>query len=788
MYSSSNPLNLCRSALRDLLSWARRSWKTASFSIGVAIAIVHLTVAFVPFPDPIAPGLDTAWQYRLSQLAAEDAIFGRDAVSFYGALGYWLRGAVIGGDGDNFDSVFIVRLSVHLLLVAIALLKLARLRDPLMRWALAIGLIFPYALSDIVPVLQTEWQIGAAWLLLLSMREFWGKGRRPWAIGLGAAAGVIANASPDLGIAAIVSLLLCLGLRNWADWQRHPGLETGSCIVLELFETVLACGVTALLAIAPSDGDLLWRLVVAIGAAVTIGYGLLPRLLRRLPISRFVPAIGNAIARLDRRGDLKQIGACCIFAIVLVYIACFTEPSLLAYLRGYWSLTASYGSALSPAPSEAIVGFGGYLQGYVAALRDRLDVLPAGMTYGGSPLEWRLVTVEVLAIAIAVVLTVFWGDIATAIAVLPFVFVAIDRPSLGLDREVLAFVFSAPLLLAIVVSTWQPQRLRRVGNLVQIAMLLFCLWSFAYYVNTEDYAADRLRILAPDRVAAKLGKLLAPQRLQDEIERQSADNLVPLTLSDSTREKIGDRSVEILPWETTIVAANDFNWQPLPVVPLHLAYSAYLDRLNRDSLADAPRDLVFYRFESLADRHPFFDAPATAFQLWCDYQIDADLQPWISEELDDRNIETPPWLALSPRSRERCGAPTAETTLTASWNRQFGIATPQDTIVRAAIDVRYSWLGAIVKTLFHAPPVYLTVWDGANESDRYRLSPDNAIDGILLSPLPRTPEEAAQWFAGQFPKRIYGLEFSTANLGLFAPTIEVVLTEYQPRGVVDRRL
>ena len=786
MYPSSNPLTLCRSALRDLLIWTRRSWKTASFSLGVAIAIVYLTVAFVPLPDPIAPGLDTAWQYRLSQLAEDEAIFGRDAVSFYGALGYWLRGAIV---GDTFDSIFVVRLSVHLLLVAIALLKLSRTRDPLMRLALAVGLIFPYALSDIVPVLQTEWQIVAAWLLLLSVREFWNAGRRPWAIGLGAAAGVIINANSELGIAAIVSLLLFLGLRNAEDWQQEPSFETGSNIALELFETVLAFSVTAFVALAPSDGDLLWRLVVAVGVAVTIGYGLVPRLLRRLPIARLLPKLGDAIARLDRGDDLKQIAACIVFGVALVYLACFTEPSLLTYLRGYWELTASYGSSLNPAPSDTVVGFGGYLQGFVAALRDRLDTLPAGMTYGGSPLEWRLAILEALGIAIAVSLAFVWGRSAVAIAVMPFVFFLLDRPSLGLDREILAFIFSAPFLLAVVVSTWKPPTLRRLGNIAQIAMLLFCLWSFAYYVRVDDYPADRLRIFAPDRVAVKLGKLLSPQVLQDSLDRQSAANLEPLKLSDATRDAIDDRSLEILPWETTLVAANDdLNWQPLPVVPLHLAYTEYLDRLNRDSLADDPRELILYRFESLGARHPFFDAPATTFQLWCGYQIDNELQPQITEELDDRNAATPPWLALSPRASDRCGDPTEENTVSASWNRQFAISTPQNTIVRADIDFRYSWLGAIAKTLFRIPPVYVTVWDGAGESDRYRLSPDNAIDGVLLSPLPRTPDDATAWFSGEFPDRVYGLEFSTANLGMFAPTIEVVLTEYQPEGVVDRQL
>lgn len=148
--------------------------------------------------DPITPGASTAWEYRLSQLNLNGAIFGRDAVSLYGSLGYWLRGAIV---GDNFDTVFVVRLSLHLLLIVVALLKLSRLNDHFTRLALAISLLFPYTIAEIDPALQTESQIVFIGLLLLSLPEIWADDTHYWPLGLGAAAGILVNANASIGIA-----------------------------------------------------------------------------------------------------------------------------------------------------------------------------------------------------------------------------------------------------------------------------------------------------------------------------------------------------------------------------------------------------------------------------------------------------------------------------------------------------------------------------------------------------------------------------------------------------------
>ncbi len=790
MYQSSNLLQLLRQGWRDASRWASRSWKTASLTLAIVMAIVYLTIAFIPLPEPITPGANTAWQYRLSQLDLNGAIFGRDAVSFYGSLGYWLHGSIV---GDNFDTVFVVRLGIHLLLIVVALLKLARLNDHLTRITLAISLLFPYTIAEIYPALQTESQLIFIGLLLLSLQEIWADDRHYWPIGLGAAAGVLFNANASIGITAIISLMLFLSVQSGQHWKATPHFKTATDIALKLIETVLAFGALAFLSLAPGNSDPLWRLLLVIGVSVIIGYGLMPRLLHRATwIHSLFPKVGQIIQRLDQTSHrthnaLAELGACFVFGFGLIYLAYFTEPSLAAYLRGYLELTSGYSSAVTQAPSEAIVGFGGYLQGYFAALTDRLDTLPANLEYGGSPLELRLVLLETIGLFIAIAIAVPLGNPAVAIAIFPVFFTLADRSLSVRGDNVLIFIFTMPFLLAIAISTWRSSLLRRVGSVAHLLTLVFCFWSYIYYVQVEDYPTDRLRVFAPDRVRIKAGALLNPQRLQDSLEQKSAANLAPLQFPAEIRQAIGDRSVEVLPDETTIIAANDLNWQPLPVVPTRLAYTQYLDRLNRDALQNDPRDLLLYHFDPADGKHPFFDAPATFFQIWCTYEIAPDLPtPLIPNADPDSPLAD--LLALAPRDRDRCSPPELERPLSVSWNQQTAITTPQGAIVRAVIHLRYSLWGNLLKHLFRVPPVQLTLRNSAGEASTYRVLPGNATSGILLSPFPETPRDIEQWFRGEFPDRMYGFEFSTSDPTLFAPTIQVTLQTFQPMDVIDRKI
>jgi hypothetical protein len=286
-------------------------------------------------------------------------------------------------------------------------------------------------------------------------------------------------------------------------------------------------------------------------------------------------------------------------------------------------------------------------------------------------------------------------------------------------------------------------------------------------------------------VRVKAGALLHPQRLQDSLEQKSIANLASLKFPERLRQTIGDRSVDVLPDETTIIAANELNWQPLPVIPTRLAYTQYLDGLNRDALQQDPRDLLLYHFELNGDRHPFYDAPATSFQIWCTYEIAPDLPtPLIQDAEADSPIAD--LLALTPRDRDRCSPPATEQTLSVSWNQQNAISTAQGAIVHAAIHLRYSLWGRLTKLLFRLPPVQLTLWNSSGEASTYRILPDNAASGILLSPLPQTEREVEHWFRGEFPDRMYGFELSTRNPKLFTPTSQVTLQTYKPSDVIDR--
>jgi len=739
--------------------------------IAIGLLTLYLFFAFLPLPQPIATGLDPAWKYGISRLASEGAVFGKDVIFTYGSLGYLVRGAVV---GDNFDTIFVFRLGIHLLLFALTIFKVMRTRDRLMQWAIAISVLFPYLIADFYQALQTEYQILYCILLLLSLDELWRPAvRQRWAIGLGAIAGFLLHTKVSLGLQAAVGLFLFLGAQWGATvWRDRTDLAKLEAATLNWLQSQLAVGTTAFLYLVPGQFDLWLRLLLVVGLSWLLGFALLPRVLRLIP----------PLSKFDR---LAESCFCGVYGLGLIYLTGFTQPSLWAYLQGYREITSGYSSAMSYAGSDAIVGFWGYLRGYFAALGDRLDQLPPELTYGGSALELRLGILILVALLVVVGVTIGWGNLGLGLALLPVVLLTFKHGFVRQGAHVLRFAFTVPLCMALGVNTF-PMPIWRVWGLgLHVCALLFCVWSYTYYAHVYPsyYPPTALQVLAPARVAEKVAVLLNPAELAQTLAQQTATNLQGVKLPPEVRSTIGAQSVDVIPWETTIVPANDLNWQPRPIFQSQAAYTTALDLANRDYFQQTPPDFLLYNFQTVDQRHPFFDEPATAFQLWCTYE----LAPAAPELINLPQLSQV--MLLSPRSQgDRCGEIQATQTIQTSWGQQASFAPPDGSVVRAEFYLHYSLWGKLVKMLFRVPPVRLTVWNGLGESQTYRLLPDNADDGVILSPLPLNPEEAKRWFRGILPERTYGFQVSTRYPDLFNPLIEVKLRTYQPQDIVDLRL
>lgn len=168
-----------------------------------------------------------------------------------------------------------------------------------------------------------------------------------------------------------------------------------------------------------------------------------------------------------------------------------------------------------------------------------------------------------------------------------------------------------------------PRLLQKITLLVLLASV--CLtWKAMHTeaVGSPDYDnVPHVTINKPEVVQYhfKFKKLFSIWRTAEK------ERLQPLSLPIDMREKIGDTSVDIYPWELGIAAANNLNWHPRPVFQTYVDYLPFLDRKNYDfySSEKAPEYIVWHHhdFQDVMNRYSLSSEPMTTESILRHYQL-----------------------------------------------------------------------------------------------------------------------------------------------------------------------
>ncbi len=234
----------------------------------------------------------------------------------------------------------------------------------------------------------------------------------------------------------------------------------------------------------------------------------------------------------------------------------------------------------------------------------------------------------------------------------------------------------------------------------------------------------------------------------------------------TVRARIATMPVDIQPSETNVIFENGFRWTPEPVFQSYSAYTPELDRLNADSLRLEPRR-VLYVYEAIDGREPFAESPLAYRTLLCDYHVDPVFGGNPVTTAAGRG-----YVVLAP-SGERCSAPVGGAPLHVGWN--VAVATPRaepGDFILASIRPRLTPAGTLVRTLFRAPPVYVT-FSRADGSTRLRILPDQTPNGVLVDPLPTDNATYAAFQSGRLAPSTTSMTLSSDHAGLYAPEIDV---------------
>ena len=215
-------------------------------------------------------------------------------------------------------------------------------------------------------------------------------------------------------------------------------------------------------------------------------------------------------------------------------------------------------------------------------------------------------------------------------------------------------------------------------------------------------AWDEIRLVASaDRVNAAVVSARAAARAQ-------------LGIPPSLLRRI-DGTVDVVPFETSVVWAYNLRWRPEPILQWYMAYDAYLDEFNARAVQARGADYVLRQRGGAVDgKEPDFEAPATYVALLCRYHEVAATADWL----------------LLARGGNRCGRSRRVATVHARAGEVVRVpAAPPGTLLYARLTIPRPMLDRLAAMLFK--PIRLPRIDLGGRS--YRFIPATAPNPLVLA-------------------------------------------------------
>jgi hypothetical protein len=215
---------------------------------------------------------------------------------------------------------------------------------------------------------------------------------------------------------------------------------------------------------------------------------------------------------------------------------------------------------------------------------------------------------------------------------------------------------------------------------------------------------------------------------REEIFKTMRENIAkaitPLQLDPEMLATIGNKTVDIYPWETVIAAANNLNWSPRPSFQSYLTYTPFLDRKNFEYYQgkNAPEFILwhYHSYQDIDNRYPFSSDPLTLQAIFTHYRREICKGSYcLWRHTDDIELQEK---ELSTSSEY-------------TWNTWINLPTAANTnIVRAHIDARRTLLGKLNMVLWKEGGIEIDYRLKNNDIKTHTLIIDNATSGIWASP------------------------------------------------------
>ncbi|MDR0993515.1 MAG: hypothetical protein LBN38_02960 [Verrucomicrobiota bacterium] len=229
---------------------------------------------------------------------------------------------------------------------------------------------------------------------------------------------------------------------------------------------------------------------------------------------------------------------------------------------------------------------------------------------------------------------------------------------------------------------------------------------------------------------------------------------LPVRMIDS----IGNSTVDIIPWDISLLYAYNLNWSPRPVMQSYSAYTETLDKMNAAHFQDdnAP-EFVLYSFRSIDGRYPLFDEPSVFRSLTENYSV----------------IDTSTNFLLLRRTTTISPTYCTLDSGTSEFGKAIPVPKTDNERLYCSVNIKMSVIGRLFNVAYKTGNIQLQIYVH-NDSDphQYRFIPQVGSNGIFLSAYADGITDVTRVFNGTYTQNIDSIRFTADHSAFYEKAIQ----------------
>jgi len=278
-----------------------------------------------------------------------------------------------------------------------------------------------------------------------------------------------------------------------------------------------------------------------------------------------------------------------------------------------------------------------------------------------------------------------------------------------------------------------------VNDVKKIAVIVLCLTSLSFFVLNMALTSEANDFSKQKEVALfrpyNLYNLLVNYDSLIQSKRRSANEQNAVKkLPDTLLNLIKKNTVDVFPWNYSIIAANHLNWLPRPSLHSYAAYTHWLDQQNKEQITSGKSahfvlwetDVSDGKFSGIDYRYLLNDAPETLISFFSTYSLKFKDKKYLLFEKRNTPVAIQQVHVQGPFEIKYD-----------TWTA-VPIAN-NNSILRVKLHIEKSLMGAF-KSFFYKGESFLISYETADgKTHGHKIVPKNAKDGLWINPVIREP-------------------------------------------------